>query len=796
MKSASSIWPVCVKWSKNDISSMTASEISNFVDANSFADAIETAGVSEALRSIDAVDGSGFQFLRHFVVALPSDEQQRIGRLLTTIQRRLVTAKSDMEYLLSRLNQGLAVKQYLTMKVKDLEVELEATKQGCKEGMQQSVLLEREIYSNAVGRGGTSEEMFGIGVEIEDKRACAEFAKESTVQENEKLLQGLDVAREQYENLQKHEEEQEAKSKADVKLLVKEVKSLRTSQSELKQELSRLMTEKIELELLHFCSSNVYLYLVSCPQFVVRGTVVSSSVSLLCFQKLLQNENPQLLAQDLENAVAAADCQGGKRSADDGFCKLLIDVFINNVTLRKQVNTVMRWALSAAAKSEKDEEENEQTKERTAVAFLCVDDEHMKVALCCLMTCFREATVHTQELLDLLVKCENKIQACIKIGLNSKMHSRFPPVFFYTPKEIGGLGMLSMGHILIPQNDLRYNQQTELGVTHFRSGMSHGEDQHIPNLYHYIQRVWAEYALKRQEVQSQNRRLTLEDLEDSWDRGISQSNTLFQKDRHTLAYDKDWRVCTDLAALDQELDALEMETVQKETIHPRKSCKMNNSCADILLFAAHRWPMSKPSLVAQLKDFFDQKASNKYRIDVQLCWVDYDSHDIERYTRARFMDYTTVNMSIYPSPTGVMVSIDLAYKLHSAFGNWFPWSKPLLAQAMIKIMKAAPALYAAREHIRKGLQLYSSEPTKPYLSSLNYGEIFSNQIIWFVDDTNVYHVTIHKTFEGNHTTKPINGAIFVIHTSVWAGQMCLGQLAKSKTAGAVAALVRSLPVEE
>lgn len=90
----------------------------------------------------------------------------------------------------------------------------------------------------------------------------------------------------------------------------------------------------------------------------------------------------------------------------------------------------------------------------------------------------------------------------------------------------------------------------------------------------------------------------------------------------------------------------------------------------------------------------------------------------------------------------------------------------------------------------------------------NYGELFSNQIIWFVDDTNVYRVTIHKTFEGNLTTKPINGAIFIfnprtgqlflkiIHTSVWAGQKRLGQLAKWKTAEEVAALVRSLPVEE
>ena len=81
--------------------------------------------------------------------------------------------------------------------------------------------------------------------------------------------------------------------------------------------------------------------------------------------------------------------------------------------------------------------------------------------------------------------------------------------------------------------------------------MSHDEDQLIPNLYRYIQswesafidsqRVWAEYALKWQEAIVQNRRLTLEDLEDRWDRG----NMLFQKDRHTLACDKGWRIQTE-----------------------------------------------------------------------------------------------------------------------------------------------------------------------------------------------------------------------------------------------------------
>lgn len=69
---------------------------------------------------------------------------------------------------------------------------------------------------------------------------------------------------------------------------------------------------------------------------------------------------------------------------------------------------------------------------------------------------------------------------------------------------------------------------------------------------------------------------------------------------------------------DQELDALEIETVQKETIHPRKSYKMNSSCADILLFAAYKWQMSKPSLMAESNDVYDQKPSNKYWLDVQV----------------------------------------------------------------------------------------------------------------------------------------------------------------------------------
>ena len=42
---------------------------------------------------------------------------------------------------------------------------------------------------------------------------------------------------------------------------------------------------------------------------------------------------------------------------------------------------------------------------------------------------------------------------------------------------------------------------------------------------------------------------------------------------------EDFTVSHNCQVFDQELDALEIETVQKETIHPRKSYKMNSSCA-------------------------------------------------------------------------------------------------------------------------------------------------------------------------------------------------------------------------
>jgi hypothetical protein len=99
--------------------------------------------------------------------------------------------------------------------------------------------------------------------------------------------------------------------------------------------------------------------------------------------------------------------------------------------------------------------------------------------------------------------------------------------------------------------------------------------------------------------------------------------------------------------------------------------------AELCARAAERRVLSRATAALR----YDGSTATKYWLDIQLRWGDYDSHDIERYTRAKFLDYTTDNMSIYPAPTGIMMGIDLAYNLHAAYGNFIPGMKPLVTQA-------------------------------------------------------------------------------------------------------------------
>ncbi|XP_021844405.2 PX domain-containing protein EREX isoform X2 [Spinacia oleracea] len=330
------------------------------------------------------------------LVALPSDQRHKFSRVLLTMQRRLATAKADMEDLVARLNQELAVRQYLTTKLTDLEVDLETTKENTKDNLQQAFSTEKERYTQVQW---DMEELRKKCLEMEMKLKAEQDEKMwvasenlAVIQENEMLRQELDVSRGQLESSQKHHEESETKSKTDLKVLVKEVKSLRSSQSNLKQELSNSMKEKLDLErdlqnekqrreyansvnekLLHECSilqkrleESSVNFLVEEEDKLVLDTSPSDAIDQLTMSDnrigLLLAE-AQLLAQDVEYSAEMSD----NTTTVDELRKMVTELFIDNATRRKQINSLIRCALKTLDLSNKQDESKEVSSKQTVL---------------------------------------------------------------------------------------------------------------------------------------------------------------------------------------------------------------------------------------------------------------------------------------------------------------------------------------------------------------------------------------------------------------------------------------------
>ncbi|KAK1394613.1 hypothetical protein POM88_013669 [Heracleum sosnowskyi] len=179
------------------------------------------------------------------------------GPSLITMQRRLVTAKTDFEDLISRLNQEVAVKDYLTTK-------------GDKAGNDSS--------------------------------------KDFTTQ-GKNMLPELDAYKQQLVKLQTQHRELEAKSKADIKLLVKEVKSVGRVQATAQvQECTIINLVDEDKLVMGSTSSAVAFDLVASDNHI---SDLLSQVFLCPFSAVL----PQLLTEEVEDAASTTE---KSKFSDDG----------------------------------------------------------------------------------------------------------------------------------------------------------------------------------------------------------------------------------------------------------------------------------------------------------------------------------------------------------------------------------------------------------------------------------------------------------------------------------------------
>ncbi|MBA0703517.1 hypothetical protein Golax_015836, partial [Gossypium laxum] len=379
----------------SDVTSLRGSDMCNFRIPNSSCD---LPGTSEVLSTMGTLGKSDLQFSGATQIVLPLDQRHKMNRFLLTMQQGLFTAKTDMEDLIARLNQEIAVKGYLTTKVKDLEVELESTKQKSKENLQQALLIERERFTQmqwemAELRHKLLEMELNLNPK-QDEMQITETTNHSAAKEEDAMLQELNASKEQLNIISKQYEELETKSKAEIKVLVKEVKSLRKSEKELKQEvdqsLSKISEVEVQLEherqiskhvrtarekLLNECQllhnrlleCNVNLSIVDDENLIKDSSLVEEALDLLTTSDdkiTVLLAEVQLLAKEDSSAIGDTDNVHDNHydnRIDDELRKIIADIFTDNAKLRKQVNSQLQHRLKCDIMSKNDDKELEKS---------------------------------------------------------------------------------------------------------------------------------------------------------------------------------------------------------------------------------------------------------------------------------------------------------------------------------------------------------------------------------------------------------------------------------------------------
>eukprot|EP00252_Welwitschia_mirabilis_P015731 TRINITY_DN3484_c0_g1_i1.p1 TRINITY_DN3484_c0_g1~~TRINITY_DN3484_c0_g1_i1.p1 ORF type:complete len:752 (-),score=173.46 TRINITY_DN3484_c0_g1_i1:246-2441(-) len=357
---------------------------------------------------LDNSDTNDFLFLKDIQMILPSNDRKKIKRLIHTLQRRLLTTKTDMEYFHARWDQEIAAKEFLVMKVKDLESELENTQIKSKEILQQAVMLERDQVTQLKW---DLEDTRRNALEMEEsykKEKVARDQLETRLQqillEKDKLEQEVFSLRNTIEKMQSEHEQKEIRAKAEVKILAKELKLLRKVQPDIKHELELAKKEKSQLEgilenerqkqeqasaarskllqeaavlrqRLQECSVNIFSNLErhatdesALSDAIELLTTTDNRIGLLLAEAQLLGEQDENDQSDLmqghirdngnnkqSSFSRAVDSEQKAMVTETMVHRMLTDLLIDNAQLRKAVNSLTRSALLSYLKPESRE---------------------------------------------------------------------------------------------------------------------------------------------------------------------------------------------------------------------------------------------------------------------------------------------------------------------------------------------------------------------------------------------------------------------------------------------------------
>ncbi|CAM6016308.1 unnamed protein product [Sphagnum balticum] len=191
--------------------------------------------------------------LKGIGLIVPVDQRGKVRLLMVTLQRRLAVVKADMEDVLARLKQETAVKEFLTAKVRDLEGEVDRLRRKGREVLQEAVLTERDHVTSLQWELEECRAALHAAEETahtyQDARVQTEQGQKEAEVKLERAEKAMQEMVQQLQSLQSDRDAVESQARTDKKLLVKEVRSLRQSQNELKQEAAHALEAKAALEL-------------------------------------------------------------------------------------------------------------------------------------------------------------------------------------------------------------------------------------------------------------------------------------------------------------------------------------------------------------------------------------------------------------------------------------------------------------------------------------------------------------------------------------------------------------------